>query len=149
MISASIAHSKVLGANMGPTWDRKDLGGPHVGHTNLAIWDIFVEKVYGEDQSVVYRMFWSLLHTLFLYLIANYMDNFIVVASYLKPPPPSGENLHFATGYKRCGRFLGHPPGMPTTLLCEPGVTGQYVYIYLTQPTHLAVCEFEVYGERK
>ena len=30
-------HSKVHGANMGPTWGRQDPGGPHVGHTNLAI----------------------------------------------------------------------------------------------------------------
>ena len=30
--------SKVHGANMGPTWGRQDLGGPYVGHVNLAIW---------------------------------------------------------------------------------------------------------------
>ena len=30
--------SKVHGASMGPTWGRQDPGGPHVGHTNLAIW---------------------------------------------------------------------------------------------------------------
>ena len=30
--------SKVHGANMGPTWDRQDPGGPHVGPMNLAIW---------------------------------------------------------------------------------------------------------------
>ena len=34
-----IPDSKVLGANMGPNWGRKDPGGPHVGHMNLAIWD--------------------------------------------------------------------------------------------------------------
>ena len=31
--------SKVHGANMGPIWGRQDLGGPHVGHMNFAIWD--------------------------------------------------------------------------------------------------------------
>ena len=30
--------SKVLGANMGPTWDRQDPGGPLVGPMNLVIW---------------------------------------------------------------------------------------------------------------
>ena len=30
--------SKVHGANIGPTWGRQDPGGPHVGHTNPAIW---------------------------------------------------------------------------------------------------------------
>ena len=30
--------SKVHGANVGPTWGRQDPGGPHVGHTNFAIW---------------------------------------------------------------------------------------------------------------
>ena len=35
-----IPDSKVHGANMGPIWGRQDPGGPHVGHMNLAIWDI-------------------------------------------------------------------------------------------------------------
>ena len=30
------SHSKVHGANMGPTWGRQDPGGPHVGHVNRA-----------------------------------------------------------------------------------------------------------------
>ena len=30
--------SKINGANMGPTWDREDPGGPHVGPMNNAIW---------------------------------------------------------------------------------------------------------------
>ena len=29
--------SKVYGTNMGPTWGRQDLGGPHVGPMNFAI----------------------------------------------------------------------------------------------------------------
>ena len=32
--------SKVHGTNMGPSWGRQDPGGPHVGHMNLAIWEI-------------------------------------------------------------------------------------------------------------
>ena len=35
-----ISDSKIHGANMGPTWGHQDPGGPHVGHTNLAIWDV-------------------------------------------------------------------------------------------------------------
>ena len=31
--------SKVHGANMGPSWGRQDLGGPHVGPMNFAIMD--------------------------------------------------------------------------------------------------------------
>ena len=30
--------NKVHGANMGPIWGRQDLGGPHVGPMNFAIW---------------------------------------------------------------------------------------------------------------
>ena len=30
--------NKIHGANLGPTWGRKDPGGPHVGLMNLAIW---------------------------------------------------------------------------------------------------------------
>ena len=33
--------SKVHGANVGPTWDRQDPGGPHVGPMNFAIWVLF------------------------------------------------------------------------------------------------------------
>ena len=32
--------SKVHGANMGSIWGRQDLGGPHVGPMNFAIWGI-------------------------------------------------------------------------------------------------------------
>ena len=31
--------SKIHGANMGPTWVLMAPGGPHVGHTNIAIWE--------------------------------------------------------------------------------------------------------------
>ena len=30
--------------NMGSTWGRQDLGGPHVGHMKLAIWAIMAQK---------------------------------------------------------------------------------------------------------
>ena len=36
-----IADNKVHGANMGPSWGRKDPGGSLVGPKNLAIWDGF------------------------------------------------------------------------------------------------------------
>ena len=36
-----IPNNKVYGANMGPTGGRKDLGGPHDGSMNLAIWDVY------------------------------------------------------------------------------------------------------------
>ena len=32
--------SKIHGVNVGPTWGRQDPAGPHVGHTNLAIWAV-------------------------------------------------------------------------------------------------------------
>ena len=35
--------NKVHGANMGPTWGRQDPGGPHVGPTSLAIWDLKID----------------------------------------------------------------------------------------------------------
>ena len=33
---------EIYGANTGPTWDRHDPGGPHVGPTSLLIWDITI-----------------------------------------------------------------------------------------------------------
>ena len=39
IFAENIPDSKVLGANMGPIWGRKDPGGPNVGPMNLAIWD--------------------------------------------------------------------------------------------------------------
>ena len=44
-VSIGIPDSKVHGANMGPTWGQQDPGGPHVGHVNLAIWDILIHKL--------------------------------------------------------------------------------------------------------
>ena len=37
-----IPDSKVHGANMEPIWGQQDLGGPHVGPMNFAIWDIIL-----------------------------------------------------------------------------------------------------------
>ena len=37
--------SKVHGANTGPTWVLSAPGGPHVGHVNLAILAILLEKI--------------------------------------------------------------------------------------------------------
>ena len=39
LITVRSPDSKVHGANMGPTWDRQDSGGSHVGPMDLAIWD--------------------------------------------------------------------------------------------------------------
>ena len=33
--------SKINGAIMGPAWGRQDPGGPHVGHINFAIWEVY------------------------------------------------------------------------------------------------------------
>ena len=37
-VSQIYPDSKIHGANVGPTFGRQERGGPHVGHTNLAIW---------------------------------------------------------------------------------------------------------------
>ena len=37
-IDITYPDSKIRGANMGPIWDRKDPGWPHVGPTNFVIW---------------------------------------------------------------------------------------------------------------
>ena len=39
-MSTGIPDSKVHVANMGPTWDRQDPSGPHVGPVKIAIWGI-------------------------------------------------------------------------------------------------------------
>ena len=39
--------SKVHRANMGPTWGQRDPGGPHMGHSNLAIWISNLIQSYG------------------------------------------------------------------------------------------------------
>ena len=40
-------NNKVYGANMGPTWDQQDPGGPHVGPMNLAIWGVLQNTITG------------------------------------------------------------------------------------------------------
>ena len=37
----TVPDSKVHGTNMGSIWGRQDLGGPHVGPMNFAIWGIY------------------------------------------------------------------------------------------------------------
>ena len=39
-LARNIPDSNVHGASMGPTWGRQDPDGLHVGHMNLAIWDV-------------------------------------------------------------------------------------------------------------
>ena len=41
-----IPDSNIHGANVGPTWGRQDPGGPHVGHRNIATWDVFFAMQY-------------------------------------------------------------------------------------------------------
>ena len=40
--------NKVHGANMGPIWGLQDLGGPHVGPMNFAIWDVMYIDVIND-----------------------------------------------------------------------------------------------------
>ena len=47
----AIPYSKVHGANVGPIWGRQDPGGPHVGPTYFAIWDIDPIKTMIEPQQ--------------------------------------------------------------------------------------------------
>ena len=51
-----IPESQVDGANMGPSWDRQDPGGPHVGPMNLAIWDVTLVVITG---SIIIVPLWS------------------------------------------------------------------------------------------
>ena len=46
--SCVYSDSKIHGANVGPTWGCQDPGGPHVGHTNLAIW-VFFRNLHLQD----------------------------------------------------------------------------------------------------
>ena len=54
----SIPDSKVHGANMGPSWGRRDSVGPHVGPMNFAIWD--VSTVHSKRQQLK-NMFWAMI----------------------------------------------------------------------------------------
>ena len=39
-IFGTIPDSQIHGIYMGPIWGRQDIGGPHVGPVNFAIWDM-------------------------------------------------------------------------------------------------------------
>ena len=45
--------SKVIGANMGPTWVRQDPGGPRVGPVTFAIWIRLDSKQKGTMQLLI------------------------------------------------------------------------------------------------
>ena len=38
--------SQIDGANVGPTWGRQDPGGPHVDHSNVAIWAVCYKQIF-------------------------------------------------------------------------------------------------------
>ena len=65
-----IPDSKVHRANMGPTWDRQDPCGPHVGHVSLAIWGI---------------LYWKSLQTTSMYEVSIHMDNCEISHKVLNP----------------------------------------------------------------
>ena len=85
-----IPDSKLHGANMGPTWGRQDPGGPHVGHVNLIIWDLFPRiqliisqywlddpspgalKVYFKRYIYIYIYIYASLHLGYLSLLSIY-----------------------------------------------------------------------------
>ena len=52
-IQRNIPDSKVLGVNMGPTWDLSAPGGSYVGPTNLAIWNIIAENILEQLQHLI------------------------------------------------------------------------------------------------
>ena len=62
-MDGDIPDNKVHGANMGPTWGREDLGGPHVGHVKLAIWDGYQDDVVAWKHIPHY---WSFMRGIFL-----------------------------------------------------------------------------------
>ena len=41
---------------MGPTWGRQDLGGPHVGPMNLAVWVVISKGTYGKSKYKVLEL---------------------------------------------------------------------------------------------
>ena len=57
--SIHIPDSKVHGANIGPTWGRQDLGGPHVGPMSIAIRDLLLYGTY--PSMCLFRLlgFWN------------------------------------------------------------------------------------------
>ena len=77
------------------------------------------------------------------------MANFIVDASDIKPPIPSGNNLDHR-GFRRCGQYEGTPPASaPAVVNCGEDAIGRYVYIYVPATGTVQLCEAEVYGSRK
>ena len=48
--------TKIHGANVGPTWGHQDPGGPHVGHKNLAIWEMLPPMLTHWFQVMPYGM---------------------------------------------------------------------------------------------
>ena len=56
--------SQIDGANVGPTWGCQDPGGPHVDHSNVAIWAVCYKQIFVFCQgdigiSVLPKVFWA------------------------------------------------------------------------------------------
>ena len=60
----------LIGANMGPIWDRQDPGGPHVGSMNFAIWELSsmpTENQLGDHGELRCQCFHLLLYASWLF----------------------------------------------------------------------------------
>ena len=70
----NIPDGKVHGANMGPTWGRKDPDWPHVGHTKIAIW-IFLYFIH----HLVFTFLKFVYHLVVIYLYIIFLFGFLLL----------------------------------------------------------------------
>ena len=70
--------SKVHGANMGPLWGRQDPGGPHVGPTNSAIWEVPPPRCWRAWAAVRHCYIYTIFNTLQPHLLTmlTYLNRF-------------------------------------------------------------------------
>ena len=79
--------SKIHGANMGPIWDRKDPGGPHVAPMNLVIW--FGNSLNQLIQLIIISINPSINHSIIHVVSFPHSVNRVIILSLANSPTDS------------------------------------------------------------
>ena len=72
----------------------------------------------------------------------------VVTVTDLTPPAISGWDIDKYL-YRFCASYEGTPTaGMPTTIKCDEGAIGRYLYLMVPGSGHMTICEAEVGGRQ-
>ena len=94
--------SKVHGASMGPTWERQDPGGPHVGPMNLVIWDMLCRATTWMEVLFLDIHGMNFDSLVIIFTISEVLDQHSIVISHRMIFPSNWNNACFLHNCNEC-----------------------------------------------